>query len=210
LLEEGGVVLDAIPSSGFVPGTIRGVVRDSRRRGVADAVVRVLGYDVQSVTDPQGRYTLSGVPPGLQFVVAEHQTFRELGVRIGQHGALVSEGGLREIDFSAPTMDVVATMLCGPRRGSNTAILRVTIASGQRASPAAGALVRLAAARTSQTPTYLATIRTDADGSALFCDAPAGVDLILSDPSKPDAALATFRLRRGEVIGWSDRTGRQP
>jgi hypothetical protein len=210
LVEEGGVVLDDLPTSGFVPGTITGVVRDSKGKGLAGAVVRVIGFDGRAVTDPQGRYVLNGVPPGLQFVVAEHETLRDLGIRVGQHRTLITEGVFRELLFLAPTPEMVSSILCGPaRRPPNTAILRVMIVTTVSATPAPIAHSRLAAAPATRGSDYSATTRINPDGSAVFCDAPAGVDLILSDPRKPDVALATFRLRRGEVVGWTDRTERR-
>jgi hypothetical protein len=211
LVEEGGIVLDDLPDSGFVPGTITGVVRDSKGRGLAEAIVRVIGAEVRTVTDQQGRYTLTGVPPGLQFVVADHETYRDLGVRLGQRRALITEGVVRELMFSAPKPEVVGSALCGSlHRPSTTAILRVTIASSASAIPASTARVRLAAAPAARGSDYTATVRLDPDGSAVFCDAPTGVDLVLSDPANPGVALATFRFRRGEVIGWTDRTERRP
>jgi hypothetical protein len=210
LLEEGGVVLDDLPTSGFVPGTITGVVRDSKGRGLAEAVVRVIGAGARAVTDQQGRYTLTGVPPGLQFVVADHESYQDLGIRLGQHRALITEGIVRDLLFSAPTTEVAGSILCGSaRRPPNTAILRVSIANTVSETPTPAAQIRLAVAPTYRGSKYTATTRISPDGSAVFCDAPAGVDLVLSDPQQPGVALATFRLRRGEVVGWTDRTGRR-
>jgi hypothetical protein len=45
-------------------GTVRGVVRDSRRAPVANAIIDVDGFDASVKTDASGRFQLSGVPAG--------------------------------------------------------------------------------------------------------------------------------------------------
>lgn len=201
LIEEGGVVLDDLPVSGFVPGTITGVVRDAKGKGLTEATVRVIGTDVRASTDQQGRYVLTGVPPGLHFVVAAHTSYGELGTRVGQQQVLITEGVVRELSFAAPSQERIGSMLCGTQqRPANTAILRVTLVDSMGDTPVSQVRVRLAPA-SSRGSTYAATILTDAGGSAVFCDAPAGADLILSDSRQPGAVLATVRLRRSEVAG---------
>lgn len=202
VMEEGGLVLDDLPDSGFVPGTISGVVRDARGKGLAEAVVRVVGADVRAVTDLQGRYVLAGVPPGLHFVNATHASYGDLGIRIGQRQVLIDEGVVRELSFSAPPQERIRSILCGPaRRPPNTAILRVAIVDSMRATPVSLVRIRLSATRVSRGSDYAATVLTDVDGAAVFCDAPAGVDLILSDSRQPGVTLATFHFRRGDVVG---------
>ena len=45
-------------------GSVRGVVRDSRRAPLANAIIDVDGFDGSAKTDAQGRFQLSGVPAG--------------------------------------------------------------------------------------------------------------------------------------------------
>ena len=215
LLEEGGVVLDNLPVSGFVPGTITGTVREPNGKGLAGAIVRMIGSELRALTDQRGRYTLSGIPPGLQFVVADHESYRNFGIRVGQQRALITEGVNRELSFSAPARNVVASVLCGPardalgvRRSANTAILRISLAGTSQDSTETTPRVRLAVV-SDRGPDYAATERVNADGSVVFCDAPAGVDLVLTDPRQPNVTLATFRLRRGEIVGWTHQERRR-
>ena len=216
LLEEGGVVLDDLPVSGFVPGTVTGLVRDANGKGLGNAIVRIIGSEVRVLTDERGRYTLTGVPPGLQFVVVDHEAFLDFGIRLGQQRALITEGVERELLFSAPGPSTVASALCpardlfGARPPANSAILRVSLAGRMRDTTSSVApRVRLAAAATARGVEYVATARLTPDGSAVFCDAPTDVDLILTDPQQSGVALATLRLRRGEIVAWSNHGTRR-
>jgi hypothetical protein len=217
LLEEGGIVLDDLPVSGFVPGTITGIVRDSKGKGLSEATVRVIGAEVRTRTDMQGRYSLTGVPPGLQFVVVDHESYQDFGIRVGQQRALITEGVSRELTFAAPSREVIATALCGQtsdltgiRRDANTAILRVSLSRRSRDSVSSETpQIRLAVTPTSRGPDYVVTQRLTPDGSAVFCDAPAGIALILTDPRSPNVVLATLRLRRGELVAWVDQKERR-
>jgi hypothetical protein len=51
-------------------GSVRGVVRDSRRAPVANAVIDVDGYEGSAKSDAQGRFQLVGVPAGSRTLLA--------------------------------------------------------------------------------------------------------------------------------------------
>lgn len=51
-------------------GSVRGVVRDSRRAPLANAILDVDGYDGSAKTDAQGRFQLTGVPAGSRTLLA--------------------------------------------------------------------------------------------------------------------------------------------
>jgi len=49
------------------PGTIEGIVRDSTRNGLDDVAVYLSGTALGTSTGSDGRFTLTGVPPGIYF-----------------------------------------------------------------------------------------------------------------------------------------------
>jgi hypothetical protein len=51
-------------------GTVRGVVRDSRRQGITTAIVDIDGVEIGTGTDSQGRFIIPNVPTGSRSLMA--------------------------------------------------------------------------------------------------------------------------------------------
>ena len=194
LMEEGGMMLvDSLQMSAH-PGTITGVVRDSAGRPFAGARVRVVGTRYAAVTDANGAYALDGIPPGLYTLVADHDGYRALGVRIGQADLVLDEGASRRASFRAPDARTVVAHLCGdgarPRR---SATLRVTVLNQVNNEPLVAARIALLVDSASRPARGEASVsaaslvvraqaETDAGGAALFCGVPSNVSILIAIP----------------------------
>jgi hypothetical protein len=118
-----------------------GVVFDSvNARGLADAVVRVQGYQDSVLTDAEGRFRLAVPASGDQVVTVAHPRSRLL-----QQGttrpALLSLGDTTRVEFTVSSLDSFVRALCGtPARGRSGV---VGIAWGSDGKPAAGHEIRV-------------------------------------------------------------------
>lgn len=197
LVEEGGLVLEGTADSSRALASIHGEVRDGNRRAMVGAVVRIVGTDLRAVTDADGRYELQGVPPGLQFVVADHTSLAELGIRTGEGQVLLDDGASREVSFSAPSVSEIISTLCdGQDIPRNRATVRVTLTDSVTERPLSGVRVRVA----SKDGRAFETIdETDAGGAVVFCGVPADLPLIVTEAGR--GTIAEITLRRGQVVG---------
>ena len=198
LVEEGGLVLEAEPDPARTPATIFGEVRDGARRQMVGAVVRIVGTDLRATTDADGRYELRDVPPGLQFVVADHSSLADLGLRAGEGQVLLDDGTRREVSFSAPSVSEIVNTLCdGQDVPRNRATIRVTLTDSATQRPLSGVRLRVAA---KDGRGFETVDETDAGGAVAFCGVPADLPLIiLTEPGR--GVIAELTLRRGQVVG---------
>jgi hypothetical protein len=205
LVEEGGLVLEGEPDPNRAPATIHGEVRDGARRAMVGAVVRIVGTDLRATTDNDGRYVLRDVPPGLQFVVVDHTSLVELGVRAGEGQVLLDDGSRREVSFSAPSVSEIITTLCDGRDiPRHRATIRVILTDSATQRPLSGVRLRVA----SKDGRGFETVdETDAGGAAVFCGVPADLPLVVTESGR--GVLAELTLRRGQVVGRSIRVRTQ-
>jgi carboxypeptidase family protein len=205
LVEEGGLVLEGEIDTTRVSATINGEVRDGNRRPLEGAVIRIVGTDLRAVTGPDGRYTLRGVPPGLQFVVADHASLTDLGVRAGEGQVLLDDGVRREVSFSAPTQGEIVAVLCeGQETPRNRATVRVALVDSMTERPLGGVRVRLASRDPTQRGAFEMIDETDASGSVVFCGVPADQPLVVTEPGADGIGARTLlevTPRRGSAIG---------
>ena len=205
LVEEGGIVLEGQIDTTRAPATIDGEVRDGNQRPLEGTVIRVVGTDLRAVTGADGRYVLRGVPPGLQFVVADHASLTELGVRAGEGQVLLDDGVRREVSFSAPSQGEIVSLLCeGQETSRNRATLRVSLVDSTTDRPLPGVRVRLASKDPRQRGAIEMIDETDASGAVVFCGVPADQPLVVTEPGQNGhgaATLAEVTLRRGAVVG---------
>src|SRR5262245_3548055 len=76
-------------------GTVSGTVTDNAGAALADADVRVEGTFLHASSDANGRFTISGVPPG-----ERRLRVLLLGYRAGTKAVTVTAGGTVQADFS--------------------------------------------------------------------------------------------------------------
>jgi hypothetical protein len=197
LVEEGGLVLEGKPDPARAPASIFGEVRDGSQRPMPGAVVRIVGTDLRALTGADGRYELRDVPPGLQFIVADHSSLAELGVRAGEGQVLLDDGVRREVSFSAPSSNEIISTLCdGQDIPRNRATVRVTLTDSATQRPLSGVRLRVA----SKDGRAFETIdETDAGGAVVFCGVPADLPLIVTESGR--GTIAELTLRRGQVVG---------
>ena len=201
LVEEGGLVLEDSIDTSRPTGTITGAVKDGDGRPMEGAVVRIIGTEVRAMTGPDGKYELRGVPAGLQFVVADHDTLSEMGVRIGQTQVLLDEGVSREVSFTGPTPNEVTVALCNEPSPRNHATLRLMILDSTTMRPLAGLRVRVASKDPSKRGAFDSSDETDASGAVVFCAVPAGQPLIVTNPATGGRVMMEVTVRRGAVMG---------
>jgi hypothetical protein len=187
------------------PATIEGEVRDGNRRPMEGAVIRIVGTDLRAVTGADGHYVLRGVPPGLQFVVADHTSLSELGVRAGEGQVLLDDGVRREVSFSAPAQSEVVGVLCeGQATSRDRATVRVALVDSTTDRPLGGLRVRLASKDPRQRGAFEMIDETDASGAVVFCGVPADQPLVVTEPGQNGLGARTWMeltLRRGAVLG---------
>lgn len=197
LAEEGGITLPDSIDWTTADATVQGVVRASNGLPLAGARVRVLGTPVEAVSENDGRYSLEGVPPGLQYIVADHDSLQRLGLRLGQVALLIDSGATRNVSFTAPGSLQIAQSLCAGRSNDRRrGTLRVVVLDSASGQPIRGPRVRLfvrdsegaRAADVSSAP-------TDSDGAVVFCDVVTDQVLVLSTSFSSQELV----LRRGDV-----------
>jgi len=200
IVEEGGVILEDEADSNRVPVTLHGAVRDVNQRGLAGVVVRVLGTNLSTITERDGRYTLLKVPPGLHFIVASNDSVDAIGARIGQQQVLLDEGSRRNVSFLAPRPIEIIRKHCGERTDvRNRGFLRLTLLDSATTRPIVGARLWLAAKE--GTPVFATRLETDASGAVVFCEVPAGQPLVVTSQTRTGRALLEVTVGRGTIMG---------
>ena len=200
LVEEGGLVLQDVIDWSTATATVEGFVHAANGRPLAGAVVRVLGTHLSAVSAEHGRYVLNGVPSGVQYVVADHDSVSVYGLRLGQKILVIDQGARRNLDFAAPTVVQVRNSLCQGRPGNRSrATLRV-VAVDSTEKPVPGVSVRLSvkgagAARAADISSGV----TDPDGVVVFCDVVAETPLLLTQSQSSQELV----FRRGDVVAHS-------
>jgi hypothetical protein len=205
IVEEGGVVFADSAALGAGTATLRGDLR-IERRPLGGAQVRVLGTDLATVTDEQGRFVLRDVPAGLRVLVADHPSTASFGLRTAVLRVLLDAGENRNVSLIAPDQEKIATTLCGENAlAGGRALLRVTVMDSATARPASGLRVRLFG-HGGPRPVE-AEHETDASGAALFCGLPSNQLLVVTGPGGA-ILLSDFTLTKGELASrqlWVQR-----
>ena len=197
LTEEGGITLSDSIDWTTANATVKGFVRASNGRPLAGARVRVLGTPVEAVSANDGRYSLEGVPLGIQYVVAVHDSLEAFGIRVGQTALLLDSAAVRNVTFTAPEPGQIAQSLCAGRPNERpSATLRAIVADSTTARPIQGTRVRLwvkgdESARASD----VSSASTDSEGAFVFCDVLTDRVLVLSTMTSSQE----LTLRRGDV-----------
>ena len=220
IVEQGGEVLivaDAqgrmtVAPGGLTPGrgALSGQVFDSTSNApLGGAAVSLLGTNLRTVADADGRYSLNNLPVGEFYLTFSHR--RADALRLGSvlQRVVVTEGKVARIDLAVPPASTLIPALCPAIAGASESAESVIAGTVVRAGsdvPVEGAIVHLsthilgvlAAPVDAEAlsawkvagvsgPESLSRFETVADqeGSFLFCGIPAGLRLYAGaiDPS---------------------------
>ena len=239
--EQGGEVLivaDAqgritVAPGGLTPGrgALSGQVFDSTSNApLGGATVSLLGTNLRTTSDAEGRYSLEDLPVGEFYLTFSHR--RADALRLGSvlQRAVVQEGEVARVDLAVPPASTVIPALCPGAEGASTestesvmSVIAGTVVEAGGDLPVEGAIVHLstdvlgvlAAPVDLETlsawkvagvsvPESLSRFETVADqnGSFLLCGIPAGLRLYAGaiDPSAE-------RGRRSNIVYFTAPRG---
>jgi hypothetical protein len=217
ILEQGGEVLIVADQRGRITvapgglgpgrGALSGQVLDSTSSlPLGGATVSLLGTNLRTTSDSDGRYSLDNLPVGEFYLTFSHP--RADALRLGSvlQRAVVREGEVARIDLAIPAASTLIAALCptandlspyGASEHVRSVIAGTVVRAGSHA-PVEGANVHLAThvlgvlaaplgaetlsvlkASGISSPEALSRYETvtDQDGSFLFCGVPAGLRL---------------------------------
>ncbi|HEX6316559.1 MAG TPA: carboxypeptidase-like regulatory domain-containing protein [Gemmatimonadaceae bacterium] len=216
LREEGGAV--SVENAADQPrfASITGVVRDSVRRPVSDAVVRAIGTQRQVRTGTDGSYLLDSLPSGGLSVVVhtdQHDAFgaladrRRVDLAPGQQLRLdfrVADGAALRREFCPPT---TVTGYSRPRRVRS--VLRLLMVDSATAMPLPGVRFLVSWPRSAEVAGVASDIElnrqalTDLRGAVTICDLPDGVSLDISvlGPGNARGHVMMLELPRNGFTG---------
>ncbi len=224
IVEQGGEVLivaDAqgritVASGGLTPGrgALSGQVFDSTSNApLGGATVSLLGTNLRTTSDAEGRYSLNNLPVGEFYLTFSHRRAKALRLGSVLQKAVVQEGEVTRVDLAVPPASALIPALCPAAVGESgeapeleMSVIAGTVMETGTGLPVQGAIVHLsthvlgvlAAPVDVETlsawkvagisgPESLSRFKTVADqnGSFLFCGIPAGLRLYAGaiDPS---------------------------
>ncbi len=202
----GGTIGDAVSSETTITieGTrISGVVFDSITSAPARSVVVTLdGTEIRGVTDADGRFALSGVPPGTYSISAAIPSLDSVGVRMASSVIEVGPVSKGTIRLATPSLRSIVAKLCTqlPVSGSDV-VVRLTIVHAGSTNGLAGANGRARWTTYSAPGSGIAetkkemTFTLDERGQATLCGVPSNTPVYVeSMPNAQDVWRDTMRL----------------
>ena len=171
-------------------GVVYGAVYDSTRaEPLANAAVVLWETPFGAVTDAEGRYRISDLPPGDYSVLFFHTRLGEMGVSVGPRPITVEGTDSLRIDLGTPSMFTLVSSQCLMEDFTpGTGVIAGWVGDGSTGVGMPGAQVTLSwDAEATQHPDQL-NLRTGSNGWYLTCEAPAAT---------PISAAARFLDREG-------------
>ena len=141
---QGATVLEA-----ELAGGIAGVVRDTLREGLPNARVFVQGTGIESFTDSDGRFQLTGLDPGVYAVTFDHPYLEPYAYipEPFEVEVLADSNTPAQISFTAPRVDRIRRGMCGDVEGPGEDVADVGILVGRvtdsTGNPVSNAMVRV-------------------------------------------------------------------
>jgi len=134
--EEGAWVQRVVAASGEVvldvsSASLMGVVRDSLARPAADAIISVVGTELRSTTDDDGRFSLGGLGSGRWVIRVTTPSLQRVGYSRDVEIELEPEEGAAQVEVGLPSLREAASALCRDAPlGPAQAVLAGTVVDG--------------------------------------------------------------------------------
>lgn len=218
--EEGGTVR-VEGDDGAMSPSIAGVVHDSAGTPLGGVQLSLLAPSVATTSDSLGRFSFSGIRPGVYGLNLRAPTLDSLGVTLPAANVRVPSREARNVQLALPARSELARLMCGKVQDlTEKAVVRIIVVDRQTSRPLRNTPARVSwRTYTGGKVGFLETIsgevaQLDSSGSLTACDLPG--DHLIEVQSIQDASLEwrdTVRTTPGEV-SWRvrrvDVTRRQP
>jgi hypothetical protein len=198
-LDEGGYAEAVTADVGPVRAIVRGMIYDSTTgRGLAGAVVRVVGAPDSAITDGEGLFELAVRAAGDQRIAASHPKL-DLSPAHGTGAVFLSLGDTTVVHLAGPPVEFVVRVFCGAPRNRSGLVGMAWHGDGAAAE---GLTVRVEWQFAGGVLEPRST--TGPGGFFALCELPTGADLPVRLERRGEVlAEQTVRLRPGEYR-WVD------
>ncbi len=153
-------------------GQVEGLVYDSiEGLPLAGAEVRMAGRGWRAISDEDGRFRLTDVPPGTYRIAFHHEVLDSLGIEPGWQEITVQADAETAVMFGVPTPQTMLALRCTGSGGSIVGWVR----DPDLDSPIPGAFVEVISGSVAIPEAHGAG--TNADGAYVLCGLPPGAEL---------------------------------
>lgn len=169
-------------------GLVEGTVFDSlEMRPLAGAVVELARpgeLPASDTTQPDGRFTFSGIPAGRYLVSFSHPTLDSLGLEAGTQVVTLAEQDSARIQLAIPSAGSIARLLCPSNAKTTTSMLLGFVRSAADGAPIGGSTVwvrfddYLVSRSRIQRDSMGRVLQTQGNGYYVACGLPADVTVL--------------------------------
>lgn len=155
ILEQGGEVLMVADEMGRIAvapdqhapgrGSLSGQVFDSTANApLGGAAVSLLGTNLRTTSDAEGRYSLANVPVGEFYLTFSHRVADLLKLPAAAQRVVVREGEAARVDLAVPGPGTLIPTLCPAAEGASAeSVVLGTVQEADGDQPVEGAIVHL-------------------------------------------------------------------
>lgn len=182
------------------PARLQGTVFDSTTMSVlSGARVAVIGTMATGASDEDGRFALSGIPPGEHWVSFYHPRLQALGVSPPSRPVVFGAGETVTLTLAIPSDETLLQGWClAEQPGPGRAAVAGVVTDSLTGVPMPRAVVTVEPTERRVGAPASIEVRTDDSGYYRICDVPAGVDVKLQ---------AHFGLNSGRSVELNMRPG---
>jgi hypothetical protein len=203
--EEGGQLLFMSDPGPILhgPATVEGIVFDStRKRPLAGATVFLKKSRKRTRTDPDGHFTISGLPEGSDEIGFLHPYSDAVRLPVSLQPVLIRADQPSWVDLFVPAGPGCPV----PAEGPEGSVVSGVVYSAEDGRPVSGARVsvewrtRNSAGRGAPAQDWVRSARTTDDGTFLFCNLPAGLGLRIQARHEDGSAETELMIQRPGLI----------